>query len=342
MKRLKVNNLLKGIALITVLASLSGCSLVKGIDSSDIDKSSSKELIQSYLKNRSPDDILSEAQANLNNSEYIKSTFTYSFKYLDKSVSSRVYQDYMDCTIRVYPEGERYSRSGTLSDDTKIFEYVYIVPTEMVTEADGIDAVNDVSEQYSKFISTDNAETWSKTGTNELWGTKVVRSLNFNALVGAGLELESKQKLIDGVYTYHVSGNLTWEQAQNFLNGLTESFEIKGAEKATSAKEIKFDGYFYQNCRPFLFTLEFDDNDDVSKDFTYTEWTINGSFGDVESGKHLEVPSEVREQVILKAREQELEDSYELGGIEIEVPTEESTEESSEEATEQSTSESLE
>ena len=83
-----------------------------------------------------------------------------------------------------------------------------------------------------------------------------------------------------------------------------------------------FDAYFYQNCRPYLFTISFEDGSDVNSDFVFTEWTITAQYGDVESGQHLSVPDYIRDQVIVKAREKAQEESYNLGGIKIEIETE--------------------
>lgn len=315
-------------ALALSLASLTGCSQLSNIGSGNTDSSENSDsgnkldALMTYVQTREPEEILTEAQMNIENSEYVKAQIGYKFKFMDRAVSSRIYEDDLDCTIRKFPEGERYSRTGLKPDGSEIFEYVYIVPTEQVAEQDGSNAINDVSEPYSKFVSYDGDKTWEKVGVNDLWGTHAIDAIDFTKLIGADLTLDKGQKMIDDIYTFHMGGNLTWEQAQAFIGGLTEVYGIESAQRATGAKNIKFDAYFYQNCRPYLFTISFEDGSDVNSDFVFTEWTITAQYGDVESGQHLSVPDYIRDQVIVKAREKAQEESYNLGGIKIEIETE--------------------
>lgn len=326
MKRQKVtrNVILAIVILLVSMIVLTGCKGGgKGTTSTKTDNGSGIAALKSYVKSADPSKILRTAQDKMDNTNYVKAQIAYKFKYLDKEVSNRVYEDSMDCTIRKFPEGDQIQLMSASPDGTTYSELAYIVKTDDIDKEDGSNSLHNIKEEYSKFVSYDNDKTWEKIGTNELWGRKAIDSIRFEALAKApGLEVDKGQTMIDEYYAIHLHGTLTWEEAQEFIGGLTEVYNIENAKRATEAKKITFDGYFYQDYRPYMFELTFEDTGDVDKDFTYSLWKVEAKYGPENLEKHLSINRQVKEQVLLKEREKQQEHEFQLGGIEIEVTTE--------------------
>lgn len=310
------------LASLLALSSLTACSIMT---------EEQKEVVDAYIKKKTPDEMLQLAQTELGGANYLNMQVNYSFNYIDKDVAQGIQQQGADYSVHAIKGHGYWKGSNKTEDGTITKEEAYVIPTDEVKQSDGSNAIDDIAEKYTKFYSMDSGETWDKEGSENIWGTKVITSMDYTKLTGCeGLTLDKGQDLINGIYAYHLHGTVSYEKGKEFIGSLTELLNMQLSPKIKGAENVSIDMYFYQDGKPFMTSVIFNDiANEANSNFTYSTWEIQAQYKDYNKVTGIDVPSRIRLEVLEKARQKQQEENFNLGGIDVELPTEETQKEDS-------------
>lgn len=306
-----MRKILQKVGLIALVGSLtfnlSGCMFLSD---------NQKTAIDVYLNKKSVDELMEEAQDAINEANYLQCLVNYKVDKLNKDKSmTDVFTDADTWDFRaIKGAGAGYWKgSSTRENEVVKTEEAYIVKLK---DTDG----------YDLYTSKDNGDTWVRSTATGIWSGLSIMSIDYSKLIGCeGLEVEKDPITRDGVLQWKITGELTYEQARNFLGGLENALDIHPDENFSPAKYVEAEIFVNTDSQPMTVSLKFHPDDGADAKIVYKLWEVRLSYTDYDAYSSLTVPRNVQLGYVTQEEEKDREESFNLNNIAIELESEEET-----------------
>lgn len=299
---MRLKSLLSICVLSGMVLGLTGCSMFSD---------SQKTALDIYLKKRTVDDIVAEAQTAFNSADYLQASLNYHIDMIDKdkSMTDKIV-DAASWDLRALKsKSAGYWKGTRTSPDKELHETAYCVS-------------GGEKGKYELYSTNDDGETWIKSEASGVWSGLVLTSLDFTKLQGCpDLVLEKEPIQRDGIAQWYIHGTISYEKARDFLASMEDKLNLIPDEQLDNAENVSVELYLDTDTRPRTLILRFNPGSTLTKNLIYDKWDIIINYSNYNGYTSLVVPDNIKLKYISQEDKKEQENSFDLGGHEIVIET---------------------
>lgn len=285
-----------------VVTSLSGCSLLSD---------SQKTALDIYLKKRTVDDIVLQAQTSFNEADYIQASLNYHIDMInkDKSMTDKIV-DAASWDLKALKSLGAGQWKGTrTSPNNEMSEKAFCMR-------------DDSTGKYDLYRSNDNEETWVREETSGVWSGLVLTAINFADFQGCeGLVLEKEPVDRDEISQWYIHGTISYDKARSILNNLENKLNLIPNEQLDNAESVSVELYVDTDYKPRTLIMRFNPGATLTKQLIYDKWDIIINYSNYDAYTTFSIPNDIKLKYITQEDNKKRENSFDVGGHEIEIET---------------------